>query len=75
MEIDFAKIKELNKEIQKLLEERPEMQEWWNEMQEEMRKAGPNNKFAVAQDLMLTKFRELNEELQKLRRETKRWKK
>ena len=69
MDIDFVLIKELNEQIEKLLEERPEYREWWDENQEEIRKAGPENRFAVAQNLMLESFKKMREQMEELQKE------
>lgn len=68
---DFALIKRLNLQIQIELAKRPEYRLWWQHIQQQMDKAGPNNRLAVAQNLMFQKIEELNESLKRLNKELK----
>lgn len=66
MNIDFEKIKELNKEIQDLLEEKPELRELQDQIDKIRETVGKKNRLAMIQTLMLDKFFELNEKLEEL---------
>jgi len=70
MDIDFKKINELRQEIKKLIEERPELQEYQDFIDAELNKAGdnPHNRCVVLQNLMLQKRQELLEQLQGLQK-------
>jgi hypothetical protein len=68
--IDFYKIKNLNLEIQKLIEERPELQELQNEINKALSKAGKNriNRNVVISTMMINSFKTLADKLSKLQK-------
>jgi len=63
--IDFELISKLNKEIEALIKERPELRELQDEINEVMNKVGStHNRNAAINALMMEKFHELNKVLQ-----------
>ena len=60
--MDLMHIWELKQEINKLLEERPELRPLQEELEAELRKVGSKeNRAALAYSLMVSKLNELNE--------------
>ena len=60
--MDLMHIWELKQEINKLLEERPELRPLQEELEAELRKAGSKeNRAALAYSLMVSKLNELND--------------
>ena len=52
--VDFNKIKQLNKQIDKMLKERPEYKLWYKNIRAEMKKAGSRkNRVVMANNIML----------------------
>jgi seryl-tRNA synthetase len=65
--MDFEKMKKLQDELNKLLEERPELQALQDKIDATLNKAGSkNNRLTMIQNLMLDSFFELNEKLQEM---------
>lgn len=64
-DIDFKKIKELNDEIEKLLNERPEYREFQEEIRKEIKKGlTTNNRMNIAFGLMIESARKLGKEME-----------
>jgi len=65
--MDFEKMKKLQDELNKLLEERPDLQALQDKIDTTLNKAGSkNNRLTMMQNLMLDSFFELNEKLQEM---------
>lgn len=68
--VDFKKIKECREEINKLIQERPELKSYQEEIDRELAKAGNNkhNRMAVLENLMMEKIIELKKQWAELGR-------
>jgi hypothetical protein len=68
MEIDFVKIKSLRKEIDDLLNERPEYREWFENVQKQVAKGGnKHNRMVIAFQLMNEKTLELLDKIKEIK--------
>jgi len=71
--MDFEKIKKLQDELKKLLQERPDLQALQDKIDATLNKAGSkNNRLTMMHNLMLDSFFELNEKLQEMSGRMKR---
>jgi hypothetical protein len=63
--VEFPKIKELQEELARLLEERPEFKPLQAEIDEALKKAGNNkiNRNVVIQTMMMQKMKELQQKM------------
>ena len=70
MEIDFEKIKQLRKEINRLLEQKPELIPFQKQIDAELAKAGNNrhNRMAILENMMREKLKEMTNSLRDLQR-------